>query len=685
MAKDYDFKIDGLRYKINDDGATVSVGSSNTKLAGDVVIPERVNYEGEEYAVTKFDGVNAFYGCKKLTSVIIPDTITKIEDCTFRHCTRLTWVRIGNSVRTIGYLAFDGCKKLKTINIPDSVSLVGECAFSDCCELSSIHIPASVAQIERAAFAGCNALASISVEPGNQTFDSRDNCNAIIETATNTLVVGCKNSVVADTITEIGKEAFLGCETLTHIEIGNSIKRIGESAFYGCSNLISVKIPNSVSEIDDFAFKDCEKLTNLIISDSLSTIGTESFMNCRKLTSIVIPASVTMISGNAFSCCASLSSVMVDEKNKFFDSRDNCNAIIETETNTLITGCKNTIIPSTVEVIDSVAFGGCKGLKSIFIPHSVTEIHKTAFYGCGDLCSMIVDKNNKKYDSRDNCNAIIESETNTLIRGCMATVVPNTVTKIDDCAFEGCANMSSVVIPNSVVSIGRSAFNGCKNLTSIVIPDSVAEIGKCALDNTKWYSNQPEGIVYAGLIAYNCKGIMNDKSIVIKDGCIGITEDAFARCYKTETFVMPHSVKTIGEGAFHGCSKMKKIIISNSVSKLEWRVFEGCTSLECVEIPESVTVIDYRAFADCSNLKAMIFHAPMKGIGWQAFDDCDNLKEIFCKKKNPKSGSLPSYGTTLYIPEGSIEAYKALSLKECKLVELSDEEMECRIAEMKGN
>ena len=199
-------------------------------------------------------------------------------------------------------------------------------------------------------------------------------------------------------------------------------------------------------------------LISITISNSVKSIGYSAFNYCSKLTSIKIPNSVNSIDSGAFSGCSALTSIIVDENNTIYDSRDNCNAIIETETNTLIYGCNNTVIPDSVTSIGYRAFYYCRGLTSITIPDSVTSIDYRVFENCLGLISIIVDENNSIYDSRNNCNAIIETRTNTLISGCKNTIIPNSVTNISREAFYQCTGLTSIEIPNSVTSIGNYAF-----------------------------------------------------------------------------------------------------------------------------------------------------------------------------------------------------------------------------------
>ena len=284
-------------------------------------------------------------------------------------------------------------------------------------------------------------------------------------------VAGQGKIILRDFVSKIGKLAFfLGCDNLTSITIPNSVTEIGEKAFRGCSNLTSVTIPDSVTEIGEGAFYGCTSLTFITIPDSVRKIGEDAFSGCENLTSITIPGSVKKIGYRAFSgCssltsisgCSSLTSIVVDKNNPKYDSRDNCNAIIETETNTLIQGCQNTVIPDSVEIIGEGAFAGCTGLKSVIIPDSVTEIGEGAFRVCTGLTSI---------------------------------TIPDSVTEIGRCAFLGCTGLKSIIIPDSV-TIGFRAFEGCKSLTSITIPDSVTEIGRCAFSGCNNLSEETKELL----------------------------------------------------------------------------------------------------------------------------------------------------------------------------------------------
>mgnify|MGYP003321571495 CR=1 FL=1 len=320
-------------------------------------------------------------------------------------------ITFDGEVTSIGEKAFMSCSFLTSITIPNSVTSIGNSAIYNCNRLTSITIPNSVTSIGYDAFNACTGLTSIVVDVRNANYDSRDNCNAIIETSTNTLLWSCKNTVIPNSVTSIGNYAFYNCYDLTSITIPNSVTNIGEGAFMSCPGLTSITIPNSVTSIRENTFYGCSGLTLVTIPNSVTNIGRNAFSGCSNLTSITIPNSVTSIGTHIIMSCLGITSVSVEQGNANYDSRSNCNAIIETATNTLISGCKNTIIPNSVTSIGNEAFRVCFGLTSITIPNSVTSIGNDAFASCSGL--------------------------------------------------------TSITIPNSVTSIGERAFNLCERLTSV--------------------------------------------------------------------------------------------------------------------------------------------------------------------------------------------------------------------------
>ena len=492
------------------------------------------SYKGDIKTVIIKEGVtsignSAFLGCSGLTSVTIPNSVTSIGSSAFSDCSGLTSITIGNSVTSIGEYAFNRCSGLTSVTIPNSVTsigshafqycsgltsvIIGNCvtsigddAFYGCSSLTSVTIPNSVTSIGRAPFSGCSGLTSITMAQGNAKYDSRENCNAIIESESNTLILGCKTTIIPNSVTSIGEYAFSCCSGLTSVTIPNSVTSIGNYAFQ-CSGLTSITISNNVVSIGDGAFSRCTALASLTIPSSVTSVGDFAFdgLNLTSMTinksdcslmyrwfgdatlgdatsieNIIIGANVSSVCGEINSVLG-LESILVDANNTKYDSRNDCNAVIETATNTLVAGCKNSVIPDNVVAIGKSAFWNCSGLTSINIPNSVTSIGQSAFSGCSGLTSV---------------------------------TIPNSVTGIGGGAFSGCSGLTAITIPNNVTSIGSNAFNCCSGLTSINIPNSVTSIGDYAF--------------------YNCSGLTS--------------------------ITIPNNVTSIGSYAFESCSGLTSVI-----------------------------------------------------------------------------------------------------------------------------
>ena len=449
VATAHDFEVSGICYNITDaTSITVEVtykGSSydaySNEYTGDVVIPESVAYNGKTYSVTSI-GDYAFYFCSRLTSIEIPNSVTSIGDYAFYDCSWLISVEIPNSVTSIGDSAFSWCFQLTSIVIPNSVTSIGSSAFSWCAELTSVVIGNSVTSIGNYAFEDCTSLKDLRIEDGEGTLSlgyneynsSGTGKGLFYDCPLETLYLG--RNLSYNTGQEYGYSPFFNKTTLASITIGNSVTRIESDAFGCCSGLTSVEIPNSVTSIGNYAFYFCSRLTSIEIPNSVTSIGSLSFWG-------------TAWYNNQPNGVVYAGNVLYEYKG-------------DMPSNTSIK------INEGTSGIAGRAFRYCSGLISVEIPNSVTSIGDDAFYDCSGLTSIVVAEGNAKYDSRENCNAIIETATNALVAGCKNTIIPNSVTSIGYSAFYNCSGLTSIVIPNSVTSIGEEAFYGCKNLKTVI-------------------------------------------------------------------------------------------------------------------------------------------------------------------------------------------------------------------------
>lgn len=320
------------------------------------------------------------------------------------------------------------------------------------------------------------------------------------------------------------------------------------------SNVIYNGMSYPVTSIVSYAFASCSDLTSVTIPGSIISIGTSAFMNCTGLTSVSIPSSVTSIGNYVFSGCSGLSSIVVESGNAYYDSRDNCNAIIKTAYNELLVGCKNTIIPNTVTQIQGDAFAGCTGLTAITIPSSVIGIGLNAFMGCTGLASIVVESGNTAFDSRNDCNAIIYTSLNMLVEGCKNTSIPNSVTSIHMYAFSNRTSINSLSIPNSVTEIGYGAFNRVRHI--------------------EYYGTATGG----PWGAWSMNGVTEGEFVFSNN-----TKDTLtAYIGSGGNVTIPNTVTCIGAGCFSGCSSLTSVSIPNTVTSIGTNAFHECTNIATI-------------------------------------------------------------------------------------------------------
>ncbi|MDE7395722.1 MAG: leucine-rich repeat domain-containing protein [Clostridiales bacterium] len=605
----------GLEFELNDDGASYTVMGKGTATGQALVIPEK--YHG------------------------LP--VTAIAEMAFS-------IRPGNE------------NDFERLDISDSVTHIGAYAFQGCHMLMSVRIGSGVTSIGERAFGGCSFLESITVDDNNATYHSTGNC--VIETATKTLVAGCKASVIPSdgSVTTIGTRVFENDLGLTSIVIPQGVTSIGDHAFGSCFALESVTLGSSVTSIGESAFNGC-KLRSIELPQSLLSIGSGAFSSCGGLTSVTIPQSVTTIGSGVFSGCDGLT-VYCEASTKPSDwdtewNNNNCPVIWDSKNND--------------KDEDGYAYAETDGLRYRFKDGEATVIKRSGISGEATVPASVL------YKDESYAVKSIGERAFKLSTGLTGIKIGSSVVRIEKEAFYGCNNVKNIELPSSLSRIGDRAFYECRSLTSMVVPTSVGTIGTnvfygcecltlyCEAGSRpgswylKWHNDCPvvwdcenndedeDGYAYAiiGGLRYSFKDEMATVLRQVRGGEFGeltipqtvsykdknytvlsIADSAFYQQSSLKSITLPNSVMTIFANAFYGCTNLKSVTLSDRLEFIGIGAFENCSVLTSITIPQGVENLWTRMFYGCRSLKSVTIPSSVTRVDNSVFENCSALESI---------------------------------------------------------
>lgn len=546
-----DFEVNGIKYYTSSlTNSTVKVVGKTDSYTGAIVIPESVSYQGNNYAVTCV-GEDAFLNKTDITSIVIPQTITLIDDGAFAGCSNIdkvyissieSWCEIEfegtNPLVYAKHLIIDG-KEQKDIVIPEGVEYLNDWVFKGFVGIYSVTLPSTLRWLDRA-FGGCSNLSLVicnkTTPPYVEDYGWRP-FNGISSKA--------KLIVPKGTISDY----------YSHPVWGNSFKRISEDLnhiTFEDPDVKSICVLNWDTNGDgELNYDEAESVTDLgnafienrkvdtfrelIYFSGLKSIANKTFHDCRNLSLVLIPENVETICSKAFHRCVSLKSIEIPSNVKTIagEAFDGC------------TGLTSVSLANGVETIGPSSFFSCTSLNMISIPETVQNIGTLPFPRT--IESIEINKHNQKYESPQGSNCIIERDTKTVIFGNNNPTIPTGTLHIGANAFSGCS-FSEIVLPKSVESIENAAFMSCGNLTAISLPKNITEL----------------------------------------------TESVFKGCGSLSNIELPRNITIIGSSAFSGCASLASVVLPNSLSAIGSSAFYNCTSLSKVEsqIPTPFEIIN---------------------------------------------------------------------------------------------
>lgn len=472
----------------------------------------------------------------------------------------------------------------KSLTIEDGVTGISRYAFQYCQEVSDLYIPKSLTNISQGAFARSN-FQSIIVAEDNPVYDSRENCNAIIHTATNTLHIGSTSTVIPSSVTAIGSQSFMACGNLVSLDIPQTVTSMGDNVFPDCCNLSSIVIPEGVTKIGSMMFYNCTALKSATIPEGVTSIAESAFAFCSSLTSITIPKSVTNLGNSIFEGCIKLSEIWMLPTTP--PSFSKSTVFVPSNTKIIVpaasydaycnapywSGMKSQIVANPSERVITIEAQDAQSALQEALGESdllsITGLTISGTINSYDFEFMRTKMTKLAHLDLSQASVVYNEH-------CHYETFNTYDNQFPAYAFYNCSNLVSISLPEAVDRISHSAFMGCSNLTSIIIPDNLQYI---------------EGFAFNGCSNLSAIDIPNDVSVIY--------ESAFEGCGKLTEIVLPGNITFIDKNLFKGCSGLTSILIPSAVTSIRSGAFSGCIELKEITLNNSLTTVEWNVFQNC--------------------------------------------------------------------------------------
>jgi len=563
-------QFNDINYQLNPSDGTASVAPT-PNVSGELLLPEEITVGQKTYKVTEI-GDKAFKGCKKLTSVVLPQTLEHIyrsafdgtgvmndkslwadgaliiDDCLIATNKSIkAKYAVPESVRLIAAGAFENNKTVTNVVLHDGLTKIDHDTFRGCKNLNKVNIPASVTWIGEDAFTDCGIYAnekkwkrgSLFIDrclirvndaaPAKYVFKTKEPTRLIASAAfagTQKMKIKVKTITIPEGIEEIPTAAFYHCENLQEVNLPSSLKKIGMYAFYGCDKLKAVNMPEGLEELGAGAFYGCVNLPEVKLPATISVIPKACFFTCRKFTAFNFPAGLKRIEDGAFTGCTELEKID---------------------------------LPENLEELGEMAFAGCAKLTKVVIPARVNTIRRGAFRDCTHLLNV---------------------------------QFPDGLYAIDDEAFTGCLQIEKLAFPKELFRIGQRAFAECQNLEKVSFCERLNAIETEAFKNCIQLHdlNMSDQLEVLGNNAF--EKCINLRTVIFGARLEKIGDYVFAGCRSLQEVKMPKMLKEIGVGAFAECKYLSKVIWAEHL-ELEYIDDEAFLNCERLEVPELDEYVDY--------------------------------------------------------------------------------------------